>query len=106
MERQADLYALLSGLMDSVVGAENTHVYFQPPEGFKIEYPCIVYELDRIDSLYANNVPYNQMASYSLTLIDRDPASELPFRIAELPRCKHDRRFVTDNLYHDTFTIY
>ena len=106
MERQDELHALFSDLMASVVGVENTHVYFQPPEGFKIEYPCIIYELDRISIMYANNVPYSQAARYSLTLIDRDPVSELPFRIAELPYCRHDRRFVTDNLYHDTFTIY
>ena len=82
------------------------HVYFQPPEGFKLKYPCIVYELDRIETNFANNLPYLHNKRYSVTVITKDPDSEIPGLVADLPMCSHDRHFVNDNLHHDVFTIY
>lgn len=69
-------------------------------------YPCIVYERDRIEMQHANNQPYYHRNRYSVTVIDRDPESQVPYRIAEFSECSHDRHFVSDNLHHDVFTLY
>lgn len=82
------------------------HVYFQPPDGVKLSYPCIIYKLDKIDTIYAGNLPYRHRDCYKVTCIDKDPESKIPQKIAELPMCVHDRRYEIDNLYHDVFTIY
>ena len=71
-----------------------------------MSYPCIVYERERIESDHANNKPYLHRKRYSVTVIDKDPESEIPDRIAAFPSCRHDRHFVNDNLYHDVFTLY
>lgn len=93
--------------MQQLIGDEATrHIYFQPPEGFKMSYPCIVYELDKIDTIYAGNLPYRHRNRYRITCIDKDPESIIPQKIIELPMCSHDRHFVVDNLHHDVFTIY
>lgn len=100
MGRREDLHELLVAI------AQSRNVYFQPPEGFKIHYPCIVYDRDKIESSHASNLPYMHHNRYSITAIDNDPESTIPDRIAELPLCQHDRSFVSDNLYHNVFILY
>ncbi len=92
--------------LDEVLRRIAPNVYFQPPENLKLVYPCIVYELEQIIALYANNLPYTDRARYSVIVIDRDPESSITSQIAALPMCRHERHFVNDNLHHDVFTIY
>lgn len=71
-----------------------------------MEYDCIRYVRSKISASYANNRPYNLRDCYQLTLIYRNPDSDLPHKIAMLPMCSHDRNYTADNLNHDVFTIY
>lgn len=88
----------------TILGSRN--VYFQPPTGFKMVYPCIVYSLSNIDTRFAENRPYVHFLKYTVTSIDRDPESETPHKLADLPMSSHNQQFVNDNLYHNVFTIY
>jgi hypothetical protein len=82
------------------------NVYFQVPEGFKMIYPCIVYERSQIKTDHADNLPYNQVKGYSLTVIDRTPDSPISEEVSKLPLCSFDRSFTADNLNHDVFTLF
>ena len=53
-------------------------VYFQPPSSVKLVYPCIVYALDGVDANHADNKPYMSAKRYKVTIIDKDPDSEIP----------------------------
>lgn len=94
----------LQTLLEEVLGSEN--VYFQPPANVHMKYPAIVYTRSRIANTHANDDVYKQSLSYELTVIDKNPDSELPMKISQLPMCRHDRSFKSDNLNHDVFTIY
>lgn len=94
---------LLQSQLSSLLGSDN--VYFQPPPDFKMQYPCIVYQLEKIHSRVADNTIYGTERQYMLTVIDKDPDSTIPQKVAELPRCFHDRHFTTSNLNHDVFSI-
>lgn len=100
MGQRLDLHEVLC----NILGSRN--VYFQPPTGFRMPYPCIVYKREKIDTRFAGNKPYLHTNRYSVTVIDQDPESQIPNGIADLPMCVHDRQFVNDNLYHDVFTLY
>jgi hypothetical protein len=39
-------------------------------------------------------------------VIDRNPDSELPDKVIELPLCKFDRFYTADNLNHTVFTLF
>lgn len=82
------------------------HVYFQPPEGFRMSYPCIVYERAGIEKKTANNQSYLIHMRYRVTVIDKNPDSLIPIMVATLPKCSHEQHFVSDNLHHDVFTLY
>lgn len=94
----------LQTMLESVLGSRN--VYFQPPENVRMNYPAIVYSRNRIDNNHANDGVYKQSLSYSVTVIDKNPDSEIVTKVSQLPMCRFDRHFKADNLNHDVFTIY
>ena len=100
MGLRTDLHELLC----TALGSRN--VYFQPPEGFKLAYPCIVYEVDRIITLYANDKPYSHSTRYTVTAIDRNPDSQIPKRIADFPTAAFKQQFEVDNLHHYVYQLY
>lgn len=83
-----------------------TNVYFQPPENLKIKYPCIIYSRTRIDGTFANNDVYKLDHAYQLVYVHSNPDDPLIDVLAQLPTCRFQREYVSDQLYHDVFIIY
>jgi hypothetical protein len=71
-----------------------------------MQYPCIVYNRDSVDTEFADNTPYRHTKRYQVTVIDRNPDSGVPDKVAALPMCSYDRFFTADNLNHDVFNIF
>lgn len=94
----------LHKLLKETLGSDN--VYFQPPPNVQMKYPAIVYNRDYEETRFAGNKPYMREKRYQVTVIDRDPDSLIPDRVAELPMCTFNRFFAADNLNHDVFTLY
>lgn len=90
-------------LLDTV---DTPNVYFQPPEGFRMDYPCVVYKRTAHDIKYANNLIYLNKRAYMVSVIDRDPDSVLPSQLFSLKFCDFNSSYVVENLYHYVFTIY
>ena len=68
----------LHEILCEALGSRN--VYFQPPSSIQMKYPAIVYSRSNINKKNAN--------------------------ILEIPYCSYGRHYVSDNLNHDSFTIY
>lgn len=94
----------LDDTLRAILGTGN--VYFQPPEGTKIKYPCIIYERSDYYDRHADNIKYQIHRRYTIKVIYRDPDCKIPDKIHELPMCGFDRSYIADNLYHDVFNIY
>jgi hypothetical protein len=94
----------LQALLEVVLGS--TNVYFQPPNNKEMLYPCIVYHRDTASTQFANNSPYRYDHRYQVTVIDPDPDSPIPDKVAHLPKTQHNRFFTADNLNHDVFILY
>lgn len=82
------------------------NVYFQPPDNLQMQYPCIVYQRYKAISEFADNFPYAVNECYQVTVIDRDPDSDIPNKVKLLPSCIKNRFFVVNNLNHDVFNLY
>ena len=91
-------------ILEHILGSRN--VYFQPPTNLKMQYPAIVYSRERIEKQHADDIVYKQNTAYQITVIDKDPDSEIVHKVSQLPMCRHDRHFTSDNLNHDVFTLY
>jgi len=95
---RTDLSAVLHGLCNNV--------YFQPPTGTRISYPCIVYELERTNVRHADNAPYVLYDEYSIKYITRDPDDPVRNQLVMLPLCTSEKMYINDNLYHYLFRLY
>lgn len=82
------------------------HVYYNPPETLKIEYPAIVYSKSRIETRKANNSTYSKFTRYDITVIDKRPDNPVIDKLMELPYCSYDRPYKADNLNHDVLSLY
>ena len=71
MNRRLTLDKILRGIVKQRCGQEN--VYYQPPAGLQMKYPCICYERSKIRNLAANDKVYLQRFFYSITVMDKDP---------------------------------
>lgn len=90
--------------LEDILG--NRNVYFQLPSNIRLKYPAIVYELSKYQPVHAEDNVYLLRKAYDMTLIETVPESAFAEELIRLPYCTHDRSFVSDNLYHNTFTIY
>jgi hypothetical protein len=98
MAPRPELQQLLESFTDNV--------YFQPPENVKLEYPCIIYKRDFANTEFADNAPYNYVLRYMITVIDRDPDSDIPAMVASMPLCVFNRFYTADNLNHDVYNVF
>lgn len=96
LELQTELEALL--------GSRN--VYYQPPASVRMKYPAIVYSRNNIENRHADDTVYMQAHSYEIIVIDEDPDSEIVEKVSKLPTCRFNRRYTSENLNHDAFTLY
>ncbi len=94
----------LQALLEELLGVK--HVYYQPPENLKMEYPAIRFSRNDVLSLKADNIKYNNTTCYDIIVIDQLPDNEVISKILELPYSSYDRHYRADNLNHDVLRLY
>lgn len=82
------------------------NVYFQPPTNVKLEYPCIIYHRDYAKTEFSDNKPYNFTQRYMVTIIDQNPDSDIPGKVASMPMCLFNRFYTADSLNHDVYNLF
>lgn len=94
----------LQSKLEEMLGSK--HVYYQPPESLKMEYPAIRFSIHKINSRYGNNKKYSIFNSYEIIVIDRLPDNEVIGKILDLPNSYYDRHYTANNLNHDVIILY
>lgn len=92
--------------LHNILKAITPNVYFQPPNGLALKYPCIVYKVDNADTMFADNKPYSYTERYQVTIMDQSADTVLRFEVAGLPMCLFDRSFATNDLNHYVYNIF
>lgn len=105
MVRQA-LHDILCGVLEAPFPDGKDHCYFEPPAGLAMDYPCIRYAHTNNRDQAADNIKYIKTKRYMITIIDKDPDSEIPNRLEELPYCSMDRKYDADGLSHWVYVLY
>lgn len=102
---KADRLDLHQELLDVVDG--KAKIYFQPPSGQNLSYPCVIYESSGLQVTNADDDKYLKHSIWNVTVITKDPDSELPEKIfSSFLHSSYDQVFVNDHLYHHVMTIY
>lgn len=89
----------------TATGGHDTNVYFQPPSNVVLNYPCIVYSLDTMDSRKADNRGYLLNHVYKLTYIDTRPDGDMIDKIIQFPTARMTTSYTADGLYHYVYNI-
>lgn len=100
MGTRIQLQVLLSSLLGTPA------VYFQEPPTSQMSYPCIMYKKDTAETNFAGNKPYKHMHRYQVIVIDANPDSLIPDKIASLPMCIFDRFYTADKLNHNVYKLF
>lgn len=69
-------------------------------------YPCIIYKRNNADTVFAGNAPYRYTLQYQVIVIDRNPNSDIPKKVAALPMSVFNRFYTAEDLNHDVFNVY
>ena len=95
----------LQNELKTILGSDN--VYFQAPTNLKMKYPCFLVERDSANHQFADNKTYQFTLKYLVTYISYDPEPDIiKEMVHHFPMCTYDRPYVSDNLHHDTFSLY
>lgn len=94
----------LDTILRATLGSSN--VYFDPPESFKLKYPCIVYGLSNHVERFSENTVYNRLKRYAITYITRDADDPMVETIEDLEYCHLNRPYTSDGLFHYAYDIY
>lgn len=94
----------LQSKLEELLGSK--HVYYNPPENLKMEYPAIRYSKNDIENTYASNIKYISRDVYDLVVIDKKPDNPVIKKLLELPYSEFDRHYVADGLNHDIIRIF
>lgn len=106
MGKRVDLHKILCDIMQKVTGSACVHVYYNPPEKLKLEYPCIIYHKSEIRLSHADDMGYLSKNGYMATVIDYGPDSPIGDEILKLPLSSFSRTYVAENLYHSIYKLF
>ena len=91
--------------LKSVLGSGN--VYFNPPNGLQMKYPCIVYHRHNEDVKHANDKTYLQTMQYDVITISKDPDNTIAHDLlSHFQMASYDRPWTEAGLFHEAVTIY
>ena len=97
-------------LRDKLYLVHNTeNVYYDPPTGITMEFPCFRFELNNYDIRRADNKAYAMKPRWAVTYITRD-IEEIEDVAKEMldifQYCNFDTSYRADNLQHAVFNLY
>lgn len=97
-------------LLRSLTGVNK--VYFQPPATVSLKYPCVIYTFSNYERWFADDKALFSWPEYEVTLIDRDPESEIHRQIMLLDQdsgnncyVSFQRFYTADNLNHWSYRV-
>ena len=97
-------------LRDKLYLVHNTeNVYYDPPTGITMEFPCFRFELNNYDIRRADNRAYTQKARWAVTYITRDieEVEDVAKEMLDIFQyCNFDTSYRADNLQHAVFNLY
>lgn len=93
----------LDAILRSTLGT--TNVYYDPPESFKLKFPCIVYNDSGRVVWKADNGTYIKFRRYMINYITKDADDSMVDTIEELPYCRMRTPYTVDGLFHYPYDI-
>lgn len=94
----------LDKILRNTLGSSN--VYFDPPESFKLRYPCIVYSYSGNVEFHADDRTYHRRKHYTMIYITQNADDLMVDKLSDLPFCRLARPYTSDGLRHYAYDIF
>ena len=94
----------LHSALCAVLGSSN--VYYQPPTGLQMKFPCIIYSKDDWAVTKADNTAYLSKWRYSVQVVSKTPDHPAIETLLAWPYADFDREYTDGNMYYDIIKIY
>lgn len=92
--------------LDAILRSITKNVYFQSPGNQSLKYPCILYTKADEWNQFADNIKYNRVNAYDVTVMVKDPDSKIPDSVSNLPMCSFNRYYASENINHYVYRLY
>lgn len=99
-DKRVKLHHVLEDLISS------RHVYFQPPESVKLEYPCIVYNLAKVPVTHADDKVYLMNPKYVIRYISKGADDVTKLRLVQGLGTPIIQTYAQNGLYHYIYELY
>lgn len=99
-DKRVKLHHVLEDIISS------RHVYFQPPESVKLEYPCIVYNLAKVPVQHADNTVYLMNPKYVIRYISKGPDDRTKLLLVQSLGVPIIQTYAQNGLYHYIYELY
>lgn len=94
----------LDAILRACLGSSN--VYFDPPESFKLKYPCIVYSFNNNANRFADDKNYSRIKRYTMIYITMDPDDQKIDALDDIEYCRLTNTYSSNGLFHYTYELY
>lgn len=98
-----EIQSTLETLMDSK--SSGIKVYYNPSSQVHLHYPCVLYDLNDITDVYADNTKYRSFRRYTIQLLTRNSDPDLNDFLNAFDHISFDRVYEVDGIYHYTFNL-
>ena len=86
-----------------VLGSRN--VYYNPPETLKMEFPAIVYKLDFIEPIHADNKNYLDWTTYKIFVVSSKPDHPAIRKILNMEMTRYSTSYTREGFYHTVIIL-
>lgn len=99
---EKDRLTLHQTLID-VLGSSN--VYYNPPESTQMKFPAIVYKLDYMDQIHADNKKYIDWTTYKVIVVSSKPDHPAIRKILNLEMTRFSTSYTRNGYYHTAIIL-
>lgn len=83
----------------------SSNVYYNPPETLKMEFPAIVYKLDYIEQIHADNKKYIDWTTYKVIVVSSRPDHPVIKKILNWEMTRFSTSYTRNGFYHSVIIL-
>lgn len=83
----------------------SSNVYYNPPETIQMKFPAIVYSLDFIDQIHADNKKYIDWTTYKVIVVSNKPDHPAIRKILNMEMTRFSTSYTRNGYYHTVIIL-
>lgn len=90
---------------DLIDALGSSNVYYNPPETIQMKFPAIVYSLDFIEQIHADNKKYIDWTTYKVIVVSKKPDDPVIKKILNWEMTRFSTSYTRNGFYHTAIIL-